>query len=60
MGYDLNKEDKVRTSDITYYTKWIGIAYDKIKSLYNEYINILDVRNCIVDILSKYNLLNLI
>lgn len=60
MGYDLNKEDKVRTSDITYYTKWIGIAYDKIKSLYNEYINILDVKNCIIDILSKYNLLNLI
>ena len=59
MGYDLNKED-VKTADVTHYTNLIIKAQTKIKQLYSQFINKLDIKESILNILTKFELLSLI
>lgn len=59
MGYDLNKED-VKTADVTHYTNLIIKAQTKIKQLYSRFINKLDIKESILNILTKFELLSLI
>lgn len=59
MGYDLNKED-VKTADVTHYTNLISMAQNKIKQLYSQFINKLDIKESILNILTKFELLSLI
>lgn len=59
MGYDLNKED-VKTADVTHYTNLILKAQTKIKQLYSQFINKLDIKESILNILTKFELLSLI
>lgn len=59
MGYDLNKED-VKTADVTHYTNLIIKAQTKIKQLYSQFINKLDIKESILNILTRFELLSLI
>lgn len=59
MGYNLNKED-VKTADVTHYTNLIKQAQNKIKQLYSQFINKLDIKESILNILTKFELLSLI
>lgn len=59
MGYNLNKED-VKTADVTHYTNLIIKAQTKIKQLYSRFINKLDIKESILNILTKFELLSLI
>lgn len=59
MGYDLNKND-VKTADVTHYTNLIIKAQTKIKQLYSQFINKLDIKESMLNILTRFELLSLI